>query len=85
MNKIYLTNPLKVMKRTIYLIAVATAICFASCGYDDDDVWNAINNQEERITALENWQKTTSENIAALQAMVNENDYITDVYWPEKS
>lgn len=79
MNKIYLTNPLKVMKRTIYLIAVATAICFASCGYDDDDVWNAINNQEERITALENWQKTTSENIAALQAMVNENDYITDV------
>lgn len=54
-------------------------VCLASCGYNDDDVWNAINNQEERITALENWQKTINENIAALQALVNENDYITDV------
>lgn len=67
------------MKKTVYSIAVATMVCLASCGYNDDDVWNAINNQEERITALENWQKTINENIAALQALVNENDYITDV------
>ena len=67
------------MKKTVYSIAVATMVCLASCGYNDDDVWNAINNQEERITALENWQKTINENIAALQAWVNENDYITDV------
>lgn len=67
------------MKKTVYSIAVATMVCLASCGYNDDDVWNAINNQEGRITALENWQKTINENIAALQALVNENDYITDV------
>lgn len=67
------------MKKTVYSIAVATMVCLASCGYNDDDVWNAINSQEERITALENWQKTINENIAALQALVNENDYITDV------
>lgn len=67
------------MKKTVYSIVVATMVCLASCGYNDDDVWNAINNQEERITALENWQKTINENIAALQALVNENDYITDV------
>lgn len=63
---------------------ICTAMCVAlfalgGCDYDDTDVWNAIDSQEERIAALEEWQKTANENIAALQAIVNGNDYITGV------
>ena len=67
------------MKRIIYTMLAAASLSLSSCEYDDKDVWNAINSQEERIAALENWQKTANENINALQALVNENDYITAV------
>ena len=51
-------------------------MAISSCQYDDAEVWDAINNQEERIANLEEWQKTTNDNIAALQAIVNgSNDY----------
>ncbi|MDE7471932.1 MAG: hypothetical protein K2M57_10895 [Paramuribaculum sp.] len=40
---------------SVGLIA-AVALGFAGCKYDDDDVWDAINGQEERIAALEKWQ-----------------------------
>lgn len=67
------------MKRFVYAALCVVSLCLSGCGYDDDEVWNAINDQEERIAALEEWQKTANENIAALQAIVNGNDYITSV------
>ena len=67
------------MKRFVYAALCVVSLCLGGCGYDDDEVWNAINDQEERIAALEEWQKTANENIAALQAIVNGNDYITSV------
>lgn len=68
------------MKKFFYVTTLCVlSVCFSGCGYDDDEVWSAINSQEERITALEEWQKMANENIAALQAVVNENDYITAV------
>ena len=67
------------MKKFFYATMCIVSLCLSGCNYDDDEVWNAINDQEERITALEEWQKTTNENIAALQAIVNGNDYITSV------
>lgn len=69
----------KIMKRFVYAALCVVSLCLSGCGYDDDEVWNAINDQEERIAALEEWQKTANENIAALQAIVNGNDYITSV------
>lgn len=67
------------MKKFFYATLCVVSLCLSGCGYDDDEVWNAINDQEERIAALEEWQKTANENIAALQAIVNGNDYITSV------
>ena len=67
------------MKKFFYATMCIMSIFLSGCGYDDDEVWNAINDQEERIAALEEWQKTANENIAALQAIVNGNDYITSV------
>lgn len=67
------------MKRFIYATMCIVSLCLGGCEYDDAEVWDAIDNQEERIAALEEWQKTVNENIAALQAIVNGNDYITSV------
>ena len=67
------------MKKFFYATMCVISLFLSGCGYDDDEVWNAINDQEERIAALEEWQKTANENIAALQAIVNGNDYITSV------
>ena len=67
------------MKKFFYATLCVVSLCLSGCGYDDDEVWNAINDQEERIAALEEWQKIANENIAALQAIVNGNDYITSV------
>lgn len=66
------------MKKIFYMTLAALSLNLTGC-YNDDDVWNAIDGQEERIAALEAWQKTANENIAALRAMANENDYITAV------
>lgn len=67
------------MKKFFYATMCIMSLFLSGCGYDDNEVWNAINDQEERIAALEEWQKTANENIAALQAIVNGNDYITSV------
>lgn len=67
-------------KKFFYAVACIFSMAISSCQYDDAEVWDAINNQEERIANLEEWQKTTNDNIAALQAIVNgSNDYITSV------
>lgn len=64
------------------LLALATcAFTLASCGDDCDhtDLWEKINEQETRIEALENWQQVVNNNLASLQQLVNQNDYITKV------
>ena len=55
-------------------------MCLASCDdYDDTGLWNKVNGLEERIAALEEWQKTTDNNLNALQTLINTMDYITSV------
>ena len=55
-------------------------MCLASCDdYDDTELWNKVNGLEERIAALEEWQKTTDNNLNALQTLINTMDYITSV------
>lgn len=66
------------MKLKYYLLAVLSAVALSSC-YDDKNLWNEINSQEERIAALENWQKVVNSNIEALQTLVNTSDFVTGV------
>ena len=59
---------------------IFAALCLASCDdYDDTELWNKVNGLEERIAALEEWQKTTDNNLNALQTLINTMDYITSV------
>ncbi len=53
----------------------------AACGddYDDTELWQKVNEHEERLAALEEWQEETNSNLAALQELLNANDMITSV------
>ena len=43
------------MRKIFTLFTLAFTIALSSCKYDDTDLWNAVNDQEERIAALEEW------------------------------
>ena len=47
--------------------------------YDDTALWDAVNNHEERLAALEQWQEETNHNIQSLYTLINTTDYITSV------
>lgn len=65
--------------KIIVWVSLLLTLNFASCEYDDTDLWNKLNNQEERLAALEKWQKATNNNITALQELISTTDYITSV------
>ena len=67
------------MKKIFTWMSLCLAVCFTACEYDDTDILNKLNEQEERLAALEKWQATTNNNITALQQLVNTMDYITSV------
>ncbi|WP_294544814.1 PL29 family lyase N-terminal domain-containing protein [uncultured Bacteroides sp.] len=67
------------MKIKTILCAVFAATLMGSCNYDDGELWDAVNGQEERISALEKWQKTVVEQLNSLQGILTATDYITDV------
>ena len=69
------------MKTKHYLSAAVLALAFTACGddYDDTALWNQVNDNTNRIEALETWQEQVNNNIAALQQLLNTTDYITSV------
>ena len=66
------------MKIKNCLFGIIMAIVLSGC-YNDDKLWNALDEQEQRIEALESWQKVMNSNIEALQSLVDGQDYITKV------
>ena len=58
------------MKLKSILCVVFAATLLGSCSYDDGDLWDAVNGQEERISALEKWQKTVVEQLNSLQGIL---------------
>ena len=69
----------KTMSKQFTLWMIALTLLLLSGCYNDDKLWDAVNEQEQRIAALETWQKVVNGNIEALQRLVTENDYITTV------
>lgn len=66
------------MRTKHFLFLALTAIALFGC-YDDDKLWDAVNDQNQRIQALESWQKVVNNNIDALQTLVSGKHYITSV------
>ena len=69
------------MKMRHFLSMAVAALAFTACSddYDDTELWNKVNDHEDRIEALETWQGQMNNNIAALQELINTTDYITTV------
>ena len=67
------------MKLKHFVWMAFALIVISSCKYDDDELWNRVNDHEARIAALETWQKQANETIAGLQELINTMDYITAV------
>lgn len=61
-----------------FLLLIFTTLVLAGC-YDDDKVWDALDDQQLRIEALESWQKATTSNIEALRVLSGEKECITGV------
>ncbi len=72
------------MKIKTILCALCAATALGSCSYDDGGIWDAVNNQEERISALEKWQKSVVEQLNSLQGIITASDYVTNVEKVEK-
>lgn len=76
----------KALQRILFSGMILTACTFGlpSCGddYDDTGVRSDIENLENRVSALEQWQKTANTNIQSLQGLVQAletRNYITGV------
>ena len=61
------------MRKTILLAlgVVATLAAMVGCSYDDEAIWNEIENVKDRVETLEESVIKTNEDIAALQTIVN--------------
>ena len=47
--------------------------------YDDTALWDTVNDLEQRLAALEEWQNEVNHNIQSLYELINTTDYITSV------
>ena len=65
------------MKIKTILCTLCAVTVLGSCSYDDDGLWDAVNGQEERISALEKWQKTVVDQLNSLQGILTATDYVT--------
>lgn len=61
------------------MLMLCALLVVSACSYDDEEIWNKVNDHETRISALEDWQKQVNSNITALQELLNTQDYITKV------
>lgn len=67
------------MKTKNACILLLAALTMTACEYDDSALWEQVNQNTERIAALEAWQAETNTNIQSLQTLLNTTDHITAV------
>lgn len=60
------------MRKYLYLLPLAAlAMIPASCSYDDTDLWDAVNNIDERVDKLETASAKMTADLQALQSIVD--------------
>lgn len=71
------------MKKILFSLCLVAALTFVGCSeYDDSDIVAGLENTEDRLDALEDWQMTVEEELASIQTIIEAleaNDYVTDV------
>ena len=72
-------KPIKIFTRLFVAAVLATGV--TAC-YDDDDIWDKVDELDTRLTALEQAVNNANANITTLQQLVDalqNNVYVTDV------
>lgn len=71
------------MKKIVFLVTIIATVLVSSCDkFDDTEIWEKLENHENRISALEELCKQLNTNINSLKTIVEaleKNDYITNV------
>ena len=68
------------LRKCFFTLVAAVTLGLTACDdYDDGALWDAVNDHESRIEAIEQWQEQVNGNIAALQQLLSTTDYITKV------
>lgn len=71
------------VKTLLFALLVPCLFSLNGCSkYDDDKLWDKVNDHEERLKALEQWQATVNGNISSLQGLISAleaKDYVTSV------
>ena len=58
------------MKKYFLLALVVLTGIASSCKYDDDELWDNVNDLADRITALETVTKQMNSDIVAMQSVI---------------
>lgn len=61
---------MKIKKIFLLALVVLTGIA-SSCKYDDDEIWDTVDNLADRVTALEELTKKLNGDIVAMQSIVS--------------
>ena len=65
------TNKFYMNMRKYSLLLMGLALALGSCSYDDEDIWNKVNELDSRLTAVEATVSQVNSNITALQTVVD--------------
>ena len=57
--------------KKVLLLLLPLALALAGCKYDDTEVWEEINSQKAKLTALEGTVSSMNSNIGSLQSLIN--------------
>lgn len=59
------------MKKFFLLAMVVLTGIASSCQYDDDELWDSVNNLADRVTALETVTKQMNSDLSAMQSIIS--------------
>ena len=65
------------MKKLLHIFILLLTLGFAGCSYDDDALWNKVDDLDDRVTAIEDKIKSMDQNISTLQSLIGKKLFIT--------
>lgn len=58
------------IKKFLAMMLIACIGVFSSCAYDDEELWDSVNELAGRVSALEALTKQMNSDISAMQSVI---------------
>ena len=65
------------MKHVFLTIAILSGLSLPSCKYDDAEIWDKVNDLDERLTSVETAVETMNRNVETLQRLIDGKLFIS--------